>query len=172
MANSYQFSNFFRARVLRAIAGEMYPSFSDSTVKEGVRKLHAITTQTQTTHSGSVLTQADIDRTSPSSTQLRSVANGNISFLDGYIKNSGTAVGVPGLIASEDTEKVYITNAEPSATLTIPAGHTVQFIAITDSANKLLAYVKLTNASTHYYYEEQGTLTVPANGYTFMFPKA
>lgn len=140
MANTANFSPNYKARVVKAIVG----TTSD------YRKLHAFGV-TSTGQSPAVPTTATISVT-PGASTLGSIASGNIVF--------------SGIPTPYNTTGAELNNPSASAQLTIPAGRVVHYVGLATQAGVLLTYVALTLPDINYYYEEQGTLTIPAGGYT------
>lgn len=136
MANTAKFSIFYKARVIKAIVGNS-------------RTLHAFGV-TSIGQSPADPTSATIGVT-PSVSTLGSIANGSIPF-----------AGAPTEFSSSGAE---ISNSAGSNQLTIPAGNVVHFVGLANGAT-LYTYVELSSPDTQYYYEEQGTLTIPTGGYT------
>lgn len=136
MANTAKFSIFYKARVVKAIVGSS-------------KTLHAFGV-TSTGQSPADPTSATIGKT-PGASALGSIANGAIPF-----------AGIPTEYSTTGAE---ISNSGPSAQLTIPAGRVVHFVGLVNGTT-LYTYVKLSSPDTNYYYEEQGTLTIPTGGYT------
>lgn len=138
MANTANFSPYYKARVVKAIVSSS-------------RTLHAFGV-TSTGQSPADPTTATLSVT-PGASTLGSIANGNITF-----------AGIP---TAYNTTGAELDNSSASAQLTIPAGRVVHYVGLSVGATTtLLTYVKLTLPDTNYYYEEQGTLTIPAGGYT------
>lgn len=136
MANTANFSLYYKARVVKAIVGTS-------------RTLHAFGV-TSTGQSPAAPTSATIAVT-PAASTLGSIASGAIPF-----------AGVPTVFNTTGAEK---SNSAASAQLTIPAGRVVHYVGLAASS-VLYTYVALTSPDTNYYYEEQGTLTIPSGGYT------
>lgn len=136
MANTAKFSMYYKARVVKAIVGSS-------------RTLHAFGV-TSTGQSPAAPTTATISVT-PGASTLGSIASGSIPF-----------AGIPTEYLTTGAE---ISNSAASAQLTIPAGRVVHYVGLVNGST-LYAYVALTTPDTNYYYEEQGTLTIPAGGYT------
>ena len=138
MANTANFSPFYKSRVIKAIVSS-------------TRKLHAfgVTTTGQTP---AVPTSATLANTTRHASTLFSITNGNIPFAD--LPSAYLTVGAT------------ISNSAGSDQLVIPASTIVHYVGLADGSTTLLTYVKLTTPDTQYYYEEQGTLTIPAGGYT------
>lgn len=68
---------------------------------------------------------------------------------------------------------VYMNNAAQSGLITIPAGSIVYYVGIFPSSEtnaECHAWIRLSNPAVGYNYEEQGTLRIPAAGYTVAFP--
>lgn len=138
MANTASFSLFYKTRVVRAITSNS-------------RYLHAFGV-TSTGQAPAAPVTATLSVT-PGATTLGSIANGTIPF--------GNRPTVYNTTGAEST------NSAASAQLTIPAGRVVHYVGLSVGATTtLLTYVALTLPDTNYYYEEQGTLTIPAGGYT------
>lgn len=137
MANTANFSPYYKARVVKAIVSSS-------------RTLHAFSIiGTGKTPGAPVSATCTV---TPTTAVLGSVANGSIPF-----------AGIP---TAYNTTGAELDNSGASAQLTIPAGHVVHYVGLATAANVLLTYVTLTLPDTNYYYEEQGTLTIPAGGYT------
>ena len=137
MANTANFSVFYKARVIKAIVSS-------------TRKLHAFGV-TSTGQSPAAPTSASCSAT-PGASTLGSIADGDIPFADRPVVYNTTGA--------------EIDNSAASAQLTIPAGRVVHYVGLATAADVLLTYVALTLPDTNYYYEEQGTLTIPTGGYT------
>lgn len=136
MANTAKFSIFYKARVVKAIVGSS-------------KTLHAFGVNS-TGQSPADPTNVTVGAT-PGASTLGTIASGSIPFAD-----------IPTEYSTTGAE---ISNSGPSAQLTIPAGSVVHFVGLA-TGSTLYAYVKLTSPDTNYYYEEQGTLTIPTGGYT------
>lgn len=143
MANTARFSLFYKTRVVRAITSTS-------------RTLHAfgVTSIGQNPPAPTTATLTVV----PSASTLGSIANGTIPFA--YTPSVYNVTGAE------------ISNSAGSDQLTIPAGRVVHYVglATTGASSKLLTYVKLSDADNQYYYEEVGTLTIPAGGYTVRHP--
>lgn len=137
MANTANFSPYYKARVVKAIVGT-------------TRKLHAFGV-TSTGQSPAAPVSATLSVT-PGASTLGSIVNGDIAF-----------VGMP---SAYNTTGAEIDNTSASAQLVIPAGRVVHYVGLAIGSTTLLTYVALTAPDTNYHYEEQGTLTIPAGGYT------
>ena len=137
------FSKFYKARVVKTIVGNECLLYALGFTSSGK------------SHTGNV-TSAHL-KAAPSSTSLSSLADPEtIPF-----------AGIPAKVDS--TEVVEIKNTGIGGPLTIPAGSYVHKVALahgTTTTPKLRAWINLTNPDSQYYYEEQGTLTIPVNGYT------
>lgn len=138
MANTANFSIFYKARVVKAIVGSS-------------RTLHAFGV-TSTGQSPAAPTTATLTNTTRHASTLFSITNGSIPF-----------GGIPSVYNVTGAE---IKNSSASAQLTIPASTIVHYVGLASSTPTLLTYVALTLPDTNYYYEEQGTLTIPTAGYT------
>lgn len=131
------FSKFYKARVIKAITGD------------GL-KLWALGT-TATGANPAAPTSATLS-TSPGPTTLGFLTSGTIPFAN--------------LPVTDEANGAEITNSAASSQLTITAGKVVHYIGLsTTYGDVLYAYIKLTTPDDLYYYEEQGTLTVPAGNY-------
>lgn len=104
---------------------------------------------TSTGQNPAVPTNTTISATAGSTT-LGKLASGNIPF---------------GNLPTKVLDGASVSNSAASAQLQIAAGSVVHYIGI-GTVDKLYAYIKLTAADTNYHYEEVGTLTIPAGGYT------
>lgn len=146
MANTAKFSLQYKAMIVKAIV-------------EKSRTLHAFGIKSNTITNPAAPTTATLTASATAST-LGSVANGTILFN-----------GFPTVYATNGAE---VKNSAASSQLTIPAGTVVHFVGLagklagegSSGSVKLISYIRLTDAVTNYYYEEQGTLTIPAQGYT------
>lgn len=136
MANTANFSLNYKARIVKTIVGSS-------------RTLHAfgVTSKGQ---APSVPTTATISAI-PGPSTLGSIANGNIAF-----------AGRPTIHGTYGAEK---SNTSGSAQLMIPAGYVVHYVGLA-AGSVLYTFVELADADNAYYYEEQGTLTIPTGGYT------
>lgn len=132
------FSKFYKARTIKAITGNELKLFALGTSATGANP-GPPTTATLSAN--------------PGSTTLGKLAEGIIPFA--YLPVSDGADGA------------QITNSDASHQLTITAGKVVHYVALatTGASPVLYAYVKLTSPDTQYYYEEQGTLTIPLGNY-------
>lgn len=134
------FSIFYKARVVKAIVAH-------------TRNLYAF--GVTTTGRVTVAPTSATCNVVPTATVLGRIAHGSIPFAN-----------LPTIHAVTGAE---ISNSGASAQLTIPAGRVVHYIGLADGSGThavLLTYVKLTRPDIDYYYQEQGTLTVPMGGYT------
>lgn len=140
MANTANFSVFYKARVIKAIVGS-------------TRKLHAFGVKSKG-QSPAAPTSATCNVT-PAASTLGSIIKGNIPF---------------ARPEKYSTTGAQISNSAGSDQLTIPAGIIVHYVGLATADDVLLTYVKLTTPDDQYYYEEQGTLTIPTGGYTVRHP--
>lgn len=162
---SIQLSRVYRALVFRSLFGINISSNSDfgaitaGTTASATRYLRAYGATTPTT----TLTTMTNPITTPT---------GNANLLD--LNTTPATI----MFATANTQHLTqhtmtIKNTADSGLITIPAGHIVYYVGVFDgpaTTAKPVAWIRMSNPPVNYDYEEQGTLKIPANGYTVNFP--
>lgn len=139
MANTANFSTFYKARIVRSIVT--------------MDNLKIIAFGVTSTGQSPAAPVDDTIGITPGASTLGMITNGTIPF-----GNLPTVYNTTG---------AQVSNSAASDQLTIPAGRVVHYVGLGDAQGEILyTYVALTSPDTNYYYEEIGTLTIPSGGYT------